>query len=223
MSPYSLGWHVVRAHFGRYVPAARRRRALGIGTIAAAAALVVLVVVGLVAPWPDLGQVAGWIGVVLLAASIGVVAVALVPVHPRTAGGTRVYWTGWQMAAPDHVERYFRSRGAPTIAPRDRDDVLRDAEAVRAGVLPEVVRGLVVVVAAALALTAVVLLDVPARIVLWVAVITAVRTGMSVLRLGRVERARALAAMLPDVPPDPHRPAPRRRSPNGSKIQLPGD
>lgn len=220
---YSLGWSAVRQHFGQYVPADRRRRAVGVGAIAAAAALVVLLAVGLVVPWPDLRDVTAWIGVVLLASSVGVFAVALVPVHPRAAGGTRVYWSGSQMAAPDHIERYFRSRTAPTIAPRDRDDVLRDAEAVRAGVLPEVVRGFVVVVATALALAAVALLDVPARIVLWVAVVTAVRTVMSVLRLGRVERARALAAVLPDVTPDPEPPAARRRTPNGSKIQLPGD
>ncbi|ROS78359.1 hypothetical protein EDF24_1135 [Curtobacterium sp. PhB130] len=223
MSTYALGWRVFRDHFGRDVPADRRRFGFVVGVVTAVAAFVVLVVVGLVAPWPDLQGPAAWIGAALLATGPGAFAVALVPLRPRTADGARLYWSGSQMAAPDHVERYFRARTAPTIDPRDRDDVLRDAEAVRAGVLPEVYRGLVVVAATALAVAGVALLGLPARIVVWVALITAVRTVMNVIRLGRVERARALAATLPDVPAAPERPPGRRRSPNGSKIQLPGD
>lgn len=223
MSTYALGWAVFRSHVGRAIPADRRRRMVLVGVLTAVAAAAVLVVVGSVAPWPDLHRPSGWIGVVLLALGAGGVGVAVVPLRPRAADGTRLYWSGPEMAASDPIERYFRAKGAPTIDPRDRDAVLRDAWAVRAGMVPEVFRGLVLTAVAVLVFGTLVLLDAPAVFPVWIGILIVGRTVTNVIRLGKVERARALAATLPDAPPTAAKLAERRRTPNGSKIRLPGD
>lgn len=223
MTPYSLGWSVFRANVGRAIPAERRRRMVLVGVLTAVAAAVVLVVVGSVVPWPNLHGPSAWVGAALLALAAGAVGVAVVPLRPRAADGTRLYWSGSQMAAPDPIERYFRAKSAPTIDPRDRDDVLRDAEAVRAGIVPEVFRGLVLAAVAVLVFGALLLLDAAVVFPVWLGVLSAGRTVANVIRLGRVERARALAATLPDVPPAATHSGERRRTPNGSKIRLPGD
>lgn len=222
---YSLGWRVFRDHVGGAVPADRRRRAVVIGVLVAVAAAVLLVGLGIVAGWPDLRDGGQVVGVVLLAPALGLVGAACVPLRPRAADGSRLYW-GAVSTAPDSSERYFRRGAAPTIDPADRDDLLRDAAAIRAALVPEVYRGLLVLVAVVPAFAAVVVLDAPARIVVWVAVAVTVRTAASVIRLGRVERARALAELLPDAPARtasrsvrPGRPGTR----SGSKIALPGD
>ncbi|MCJ1714165.1 hypothetical protein [Curtobacterium sp. VKM Ac-2922] len=223
---YSLGWRVFRDEFSRCVPAERRRRSVVVGVLVAIASAVVLVGVGLVTPWPDLGSAAGLVGVVMLALAVGVLGAALVPLRPTGPDGARLYWSGAMTQARDGVEQYFRRGGAPTIDPADRDDVLRDAAVIRAGMVPEVYRGLLLLVVVVLGTVAVVLLEVPARIVLWVALIAVVRTVTNVIRLGRVERARALAELLPDAPPRaastsvrPGRPGTR----SGSKLGLPGE
>ncbi|MFJ3380066.1 hypothetical protein ACIPJ2_06630 [Curtobacterium sp. NPDC090217] len=223
MSPSSLGWSVFRADVGRAIPAERRRRMALVGVLTAVAAAAVLVVIGSVAPWPDLHHPSARVGAALLALASGAVGVAVVPFRPRAADGTRLYWSGSQMAAPDPIERYFRAKDAPTIDPGDRDDVLRDAEAVRAGMVPEVFRGLVLTAVAVLVFGALLLLDAAVVFPVWLGVISAGRTVANVIRLGKVERARALAATLPDVPSTPAKPGEYRRTPNGSKIRLPGD
>lgn len=223
MSPYSVGWSVFRANVGRAIPTERRRRMLLVGVLTAVAASAVLVVVGSVVPWPNIHGPLAWVGAALLALAAGAVGAAVVPLRPRAADGTRLYWSGSQMAAPDPIERYFRAKSAPTIDPRDRDDVLRDAEAVRAGMVPEVFRGLVLTAVAVLVFGALLLLDAAVVFPVWLGILAAARTVANVIRLGRVERARALAATLPDAPPTPAKPAERRRAPNGSKIRLPGD
>ena len=82
------------------------------------------------------------------------------------------------------------------------------------------------VVAVVLSFTGVVLWAGSSFLFLWVAGMTVVRTVISLARLGRVERARALAEVLPDAPARtaarsvrPGRPGTR----SGSKIALPGD
>jgi len=222
---YSLGWRVFRDHVAGSVPADRRRRSLLVGALVAVAAAVLLVAVGLVFGWPDLRTAAGVVGLVLLALAAGVAGVALVPLRPRAADGTRLYW-GTQISAPDPIERYFRRGPAPTIDPADRADVLRDADAVRAGLVPEVYRTVLLLVLGVLLFGAVIPLHVPGVWPVWLAVVGAVRLATTVTRLGRVERARALATVLPDVPARPVsgavRPG-RPGTPSGSKLALPGD
>ncbi len=223
MSPYSLGWSVFRANVGRAIPAERRRRMVLVGVLTAVAASAVLVVVGSVVPWPNLHGPLAWVGAALLALAAGAVGAAVGPRRPPPGARPRRDWSGSQMAAPDPIERYFRAKSAPTIDPRDRDGVLRDADAVRAGMVPEVFRGLVLTAVAVLVFGALLLLDAAVVFPVWLGILVAGRTVANVIRLGRVERARALAATLPDAPPTPAKPAERRRAPNGSKIRLPGD
>lgn len=194
-----------------------------VGVLTAVAAAAVLVLLGAVTPWPDVHRPVAWVGIVLLVIAAGAVGAAVVPLRPRAADGTRLYWSGSQMAAPDPIERYFRAKDAPTIDPQDRADVLRDAEAVRAGIVPEVFRGLVLTAVAVFVFVALLVLHTAAVFPVWLGILVAARTVANVIRLGRVERARALAATLPDAPPAPTAPAERRRTPNGSKIRLPGD
>lgn len=222
---YSLGWRVFRDHVGGAVPTDRRRRSVVVGVLVAAGVAGVLVTLGLVAGWPDLRDGADAVGVALLALGLGVFGAACVPLRPGTADGSRLYW-GAVSTAPDSSERYFRRGAAPTIDPGDRDDVMRDAVAVRTALVPEVHRGLLVMVAVVLAFTGVVLWAGSSFLFLWVAVMTVVRTVISLARLGRVERARALAELLPDAPARtaarsvrPGRPGTR----SGSKLSLPGD
>ncbi|OIH97615.1 hypothetical protein BIU90_13620 [Curtobacterium sp. MCBA15_001] len=197
-----------------------------VGVVVAVVAAAGLVATGLAFGWPDLGSAVAVVALVLLALAVGVFGAALVPLRPRTVDGSRVYWSGMGMQAPDPIERYFRSGPAPTIAPADRAAVLREADVVRAGVVPEVYRAVLVSVVAVLAFSAVALLQVPGAWPVWVSLIVVVRVVSDVGRLGRVERARALAAALPDVPPQrtpgPVRPG-RPGTPSGSKLALPGD
>ena len=172
---YSLGWRVFRDHVGGAVPADRRRRSVVVGVLVAVVVAVVLVTLGLVAGWPELRDGADAVGVALLALGLGVFGAACVPLRPSTADGTRLYW-GAVSTAPDSSERYFRRGAAPTIDPADRDDVLRDAVAIRAALVPEVYRGLLVVVAVVLAFTGVVLWAGSSFLFLWVAGLTVVRT-----------------------------------------------
>jgi hypothetical protein len=227
MRMFSLGWRTFRDHVGRDVPADRRRRAVRIGALGASFALVAFVVAGSFAPWPDLGDPVTWVGVVLLAVAVGLVVVAAVPVRQRSTDGSRTDSSGSLLPAPDGIERYFRTRSAPTIAARDRDQVLHHAEAVRTAIVPELWRSLVLIAASVVALGAVVALDLPGRVVLWVAMFSTLWSIVGARRLGRVERARALAVALPDaeVPPEARRRDhhPRTPSPNGSKLGLPGD
>ena len=227
MRMFSLGWRTFRDHVGRDVPADRRRRAVRIGVVGAGLALVAFVVVGSFAPWPDLGEPVTWVGIVLLAVAVGLVVVAAVPVRPRSADGSRADSSGSLLPAPDGIERYFRTRSAPTIAARDRDQVLHHAEAVRAAIVPELWRSLVLIAASVVAIGAVAVLDLPGRVVLWVAMFSTLWSIVGARRLGRVERARALAVSLPDadVPPEARGRAhhPRTPSSNGSKLGLPGD
>jgi hypothetical protein len=224
---FSLGWRAFRDRVGRYVPLHRRRRAARIGALVAALALATFVVLGSVAPWPDLGEPATWVGIVLLAIAVGLVGVAAVPVRPRSADGSRVDRSGSLLPAPDEIERYFRTRAAPTIAVRDRDQVLRQADAVSIAIVPELWRSLVLIAASVVAFGAVVVLELPGRVVLWVAVFSAAWSIAGARRLGRVERARSLAESLPspEVEPQSYRRSgsPRSPAPNGTKLGLPGD
>lgn len=230
---FSLGWRAFRDHVSRSVPADRRRRAARIGALVAALALAVLVIVGSVAPWPDLGEPVTWVGIVLLAIAVGLVGVAAVPVRPRSADGSRVDWSGSLLPAPDDTERYFRTRSAPTIAAQDRDQVLRHAEAFRTAIMPELWRSLVLIAASVVAFGAAVVLDLPGRVALWVAVMSAAWSIAGARRLGRVERARGLAESLPspEAEPQPQRQrerqrrdhAPRSPTARGTKLGLPED
>ncbi|WP_267424999.1 MULTISPECIES: hypothetical protein [unclassified Curtobacterium] len=227
MRMFSLGWRAFRDHVCRSVPADRRRRATRIGALVAALALAALVIVGSVAPWLDLGEPLTWVGIVLLAIAVGLVGVAAVPLRPRSADGSRVDWSGGLLPAPDDTERYFRTRSAPTIPERDRDQVLRHAEAARVAIVPELWRSLVLIAASLVAFGAVVMLDLPGRVVLWVAVSSAAWSIAGARRLGRVERAGRLAESLPspEVEPQPHRRDGSLRSPTprGTKLGLPED
>ena len=227
MRMFSLGWRAFRAHVGQSVPPDRRRRAARIGALVAALALAALVVAGSVTPWPDLGEPMTWVGIVLLAIAVGLVGVAAVPVRRRSADGSRVDRSGSLLPAPDDTERYFRTRVAPTIAARDRDQVLRHAEAVRIAIVPELWRSLVLIAASVVAFGAVIALDAPGQVVLWIAVLSAAWSVAGARRLGRVERARGLAESLPaaEVEPQQHRrgASPRSPAPNGTKLGLPGD
>lgn len=228
---YSLGWQVFRDEFGRYVPADRRQHAARVGALVAGIAAVVLVIVGLLLGWPDLRDPLAVVGAALLAVAAGTFAVSVVPLLPRATDVDRLSWSGSYMQAPERSERHFRARRTPTIDPRDRDEVLRDAELLRSGLVPDVFRSLVVAVAIVLGAVALVLLGLPLRIVTVVSIVIVIRTVMNLVRLGHVERARALAAVLPDVEPrygttaatstqgdQAHRP----RS-TGSKLSLPGE
>ncbi|MDM7886158.1 hypothetical protein QUG92_13675 [Curtobacterium sp. RHCKG23] len=228
-SAYELGWRVFRDRFDTDVPPDRRRRAVRVGILVGVATLVVLVVVGLSVGWPDLAGPAGWIGAVLLAVGIGGFAVACVPLVPRPPDAAKLFWSGSVMQAPERTERYFGRGPAPTIAPADRDEVLRDAELVQSGQVPDTFRGFVVTVAGLLAAVSLLFTDTHVRLFSFVPVFLIVRLVLGLVRLGRVERARVLAAALPEVPPAPspgstagsrrtHRPAPR-----GSKLGLPDD
>ena len=216
---YSLGWQVFRDEFGRYVPADRRRRAIRLGALVAGIAAVVLLVVGLLVGWPDLRHPAAVVGTVLLAVAAGTFAVSVVPLLPRAADVDRLSWSGSYMQAPERSERHFRARKTPTIDPRDRDEVLRDAELLRSGLVPDVFRSLVVAVAIVLGAVALVLLGLPLRIVTLVPLFLVIRTVMSLVRLGRIERVRALAAVLPDV--DPRRGTTPATSAHGDRIHRP--
>lgn len=222
---YSLGWRVFRDHFGRLVPADRRRRSVVVGALVALAALVVAVGIGLVAPWPDLGDGTTVVGVVSLALAAGLVGAALVPLRPKDTEGARLYWSGQMMQAPDAIERYFRRGPAPTIRPADRDELLRDAANIRAGLVPELYRCGLLLGVGVLLFGAAFTLHFTVVWCVWITVLAAVRGVVTVIRLGRVERARALAEVLPDAPA---RPAggvrPRRgRGPSGSKLALPDE
>jgi len=220
---YSLGWGVFRVTLDQYVPADRRRRAVRIGVVVAVAAAVVLVAVGLVLGWPDLGSPAARVGLVLLATGAGAVAVSCVPLGPRPAGTERLSWSGSFMQTPERTERYFRGSRAPTIDPRDREAVLADAELVRAGLVPDVFRTLFVVPATVLVLVGFGLIEAHLRIVGFVSVALVLRMLVSVVRLGRVERARALAEALPPAPQVPTVERKRPSGPAGSKLGLPGE
>ncbi len=165
----------------------------------------------------------------LLAVGIGGFAVACVPLVPRPPDATKLFWSGSVMQAPERTERYFGGGPAPTIAAADRDEVLRDAELVQSGQVPDTFRGFVVTAAGVLAAVSLLVTDTHIRLFSFVPVFLIVRLVLGLVRLGRVERARVLAASLPEVPPAPspddsagsrrtHRPAPR-----GSKLGLPDD
>jgi hypothetical protein len=228
---YELGWKVFRSAFGRYVPPDRVRRAAAIGAVVAGVVVVLLVVLGLLVHWPDLREPLAWVGLVLLAVGAGTFAVATVPLRPRPAGADRLSWSGSSMQAPERTERYFRMRTAPTIDPRDRDEVLRDAELVRSVLVPDVFRGLVVVASLVLLVAGLLVIDAHLRVFGFVSVFLVVRVVASLVRLGRVERVRSLAEALPPVPANdrassaPRRPGarPDRNRPTGSKVRLPGD
>ena len=228
-SAYELGWRVFRDRFDTDVPPDRVRRAVRIGGLVGLVALVVLVVVGLTTGWPDLGGPTGWIGTVLLGAAIGAFAVACVPLVPRPADAAKLYWSGSVMQAPERTERYFARGAAPTIALVDRDEVLRDAELVQSGQVPDTFRGLVVTAAGVLVAVSLVITDAHVRIFGLASAYLVVRLVLGLVRLGRVERARVLAASLPEAPPAPpratgtDRPEPRRPSSRGTKLGLPGD
>ncbi|WP_420369784.1 hypothetical protein [Curtobacterium sp. L1-20] len=228
---YELGWSVFRAEFGRYVPPDRVLRAVVVGAAVTAIVAVALVVVGLLAPWPDLREPLAWVGLLLLAVGAGTFAVAVVPLRPRPAGADRLSWSGAYMQAPERTERYFRMRTAPTLDPRDRDEVLRDAEVVRAGLVPDVFRGFLVAAALVLVAVGLLLVDAHLPIIGFVSVFLVGRLVTSLVRLGRVERVRALAEALPPIPASDGRPPQARRGgerpdrdrPTGSKLSLPGE
>lgn len=229
---YELGWRVFRDAFGRDVPPERLRRAVAIGAAVAGLVAVALVVIGGATHWPDLRQPPGWFGTGLVVVGVGAFAVAAVPLHTRPTAAGRRSWSGTAMQAPERTERYLRMRTAPTIDPRDRDEVLRDAEMVRAGLVPEVFRGMLVVPGVLLMGIGILLIDTHLQIIGFVSVVLVVRVVTTVVRLGRVERVRGLAEALPPLPttadrgPSGPRGAgsrPHRDRPTGSKLSLPGE
>lgn len=229
-SSYELGWQVLRARFTTDVPPDRLRRALWIGALVAVGATAVLVTVGLLVGWPDLSGAVGWIGTLFLAIGAGGFAVACVPMVPRPADASKLYWSGSVMQAPERTERYFRRGPAPTVAPADRDEVLRDAELIISGQVPDILRGFVVTVAGVLVGVALLVTEAHIRVFGFVSVYLLVQLVVGLVRLGRVERARALAASLPEQPsrpPTSSRPNGTRRAEHrpgrGSKLGLPGE
>lgn len=225
-SPLGVGWTTYRARVAEDVPRRGRRRARAVGSTVGAATLVVLVVIGVLLPWPDLRTVAAWVGMVLLALGIGAFGAACVPITSRPSGASSQSWSGSVMQAPERTERYLRGRAAPTIDPRDREAVLRDAGLLRTGLVQDVFRTIVLAPSTLFAVAGAWLLGIRLGILVGSVVFVLVRAGISLVRLGRVERARDLARSLPptvDGTGRPHRRGDGTSRTPGTKLGLPGD
>jgi hypothetical protein len=132
----------------------------------------------------------------------------------------------YDVRTTDRIARYFaRMPGgrAPTIDPDDRELVLRLSDARREQLVRAILRSTLLGAGWVVAAGGLSLLDVPfnAFQFYWAFVLGLAATN--VVRLGRVERARELAALLPDAPHVQRRSGTPNRAPRGSKLGLPGE
>ncbi|PZF57767.1 hypothetical protein DEJ23_06400 [Curtobacterium sp. MCSS17_008] len=222
---FRLGWQVLCGRLGEVVDPARARRAAWIAgaiAIVALAGLVVLAVVDRPSGSAGAGVVRSVLTIAFSALAVWAIAYSCFPtareVGPELRINGRQIRPDGQLSVRASVQPYLERRARP-VDPEDREHVLNDVPLLQRGLVRRLSRlGPLLLGVASGGAAGLAAGQVEVFVVLWPFVYLLLLPDM-VVRLGRAERAR-LSALETDPPAPKHRP-PWRRTPHGSKLDLP--
>ncbi|MFJ3380067.1 hypothetical protein ACIPJ2_06635 [Curtobacterium sp. NPDC090217] len=196
---FRLGWQAYRTHFGDGVSVVKVRRALVFGAVVTVVAAAVMTGLDLAFDWTGPGAGRAILAVALLSLGVGLVAIACCPIgrplDPAATINGRQVRPDTARTVRGSVQRYL-VRTMPAMRPEDRHAVLTDTLLYRRGVIKDVTQWSPLVVGGLLASLAALLLGTFSQVVpLWF-VLYAGNIAVWLHRLGRAERARAVAETL---------------------------
>lgn len=199
---FRLGWQAYRAHFGDAVSVVKVRRALVLGAVATLFAAVVMTGLDLAFDWTGPGVGRATLAVALLSLGVGLVAVACCPIgwplDPAATINGRQVRPDTARTVRGSVQRYL-VRTMPAMRPEDREAVLTDTPLYRRSVIKDVTQWTPLVVGGLLASLAALLLGTFSEVIPVWFVLYAGNIAAWLHRLGRAERARAVAETLAPV------------------------